>query len=139
LYLRGRSGEGRFSGVVRVTRGGEELFAASYGWASRAWRVLNQLGTRFDTASLTKLFTAVAVLQLIDAGELSFDTPAVPYLGLTGTAISEQATVLHLLTHSSGIGDDAEEEDGEDYADLRIAKPNCSVVETADFLPQFAH
>ena len=137
--LRRRTEEARFSGVVRITRGEEELFSGAYGDASHAWRIRNTLGTRFDTASLTKLFTAVAALQLVDDGAFALDTPAVAYLGLRDTAISEDATVYHLLTHSSGIGDDAEEEDGEDYADLWRERPNYAVTETADFLPQFAY
>ena len=94
---------------------------------------------RFDTASITKLFTSVATLQLIDRGLLSLDTGVIDFLGLKDTAISTDVNVFHLLTHTSGIGDDAEEEAGEDYADLWISKPNYSVTETVDFLPQFVH
>lgn len=128
-----------FSGVVLVTQGDDERYAASYGYASRAWNIRNTLDTRFDTASITKLFTSVATLQLIDHGDLDFDTRAVDFLGLEDTAISPEVTVFHLLTHSSGIGDDCEEEDGEVYEDLWRTKPNYSVTETADFLPQFVH
>jgi len=136
--FRERAAADAFSGVVRITRGARELFAGTYGFASRAWRIPVSMVTRFDTASLTKLFTAVATLQLVDDDAFSLDTPAIPYLDLRGTAISEEATVFHLLTHTSGIGDDAEEEDGEDYADLWKTRPNYAVTEAADFLPQFA-
>jgi len=139
MYFRERTDTDRFSGVVRITRGSEELFAAAYGLASRSWRIPVTLSTRFDTASLTKLFTAVSTLQLVDAGGFSLDTSVIPYLGLDDATISEDVTVFHLLTHSSGIGDDAEEENGEDYADLWVDKPNYSITETADFLPQFVH
>jgi CubicO group peptidase (beta-lactamase class C family) len=128
-----------FSGVVLVTRGQAQLYAAAYGYASRPWKVRPTLNTRFDTASITKLFTAVATLQLIDQGALAFDTRAVDFLGLAGTRISPDVTVYHLLTHSSGIGDDCEEEAGEVYEDLWKAKPNYAVTQTADFLPQFVH
>jgi CubicO group peptidase (beta-lactamase class C family) len=129
----------RFSGAVLITRGGSQLYAAAYGYASRAWKVRNGLDVRFDTASITKLFTSVATLQLIDRGALALDTGAVEFLGLEDTAISEEVTVFHLLTHSSGIGDDCEEEAGEVYEDLWKTKPNYSVRATADFLPQFVH
>jgi len=128
-----------FSGVVRITRGESELFAGAYGFSSRTWKVPNTLTTRFDTASITKLFTAVAVLQQVDAGKLALDTRAVEYLGLKDTAISPDANIHHLLTHSSGIADDADEEAGEDYADLWITKPNYSVTKAEHFLPQFAY
>jgi CubicO group peptidase (beta-lactamase class C family) len=136
--FRARAAADTFSGVVRITRGEHELFAGAYGFASRAWSVPVTMETRFNTASLTKLFTAVATLQLVDKEAFALDTRVIPFLGLRDTNISEDVTVFQLLTHTSGIGDDAEEEDGEDYADLWLAKPNYAVTETADFLPQFA-
>ena len=138
-YLRRREASDAFSGVVRVTVGEDERFAGAYGFASRAWRVPNTMGTRFDTASTTKLFTAVAALQQVDAGAFGLDTSAIGYLGLEGTAISPDVTVRHLLTHTSGIGDDADEEAGESYEAIWRDRPSYSVLETADFLPQFAH
>jgi CubicO group peptidase (beta-lactamase class C family) len=128
-----------FSGVALITQGSAQLFAGAYGYASRSWKIPNTLTTRFDTASITKLFTAVATLQLIERGCFTFDTPIVEWLGLRETTIAPTVTVYHLLTHTSGIADDADEESGEDYADLWKTKPNYTVAETADFLPQFAH
>ncbi|RYV52796.1 serine hydrolase domain-containing protein [Pengzhenrongella frigida] len=127
-----------FPGVVLVTDGATTVYEGAFGLASRAWGVPNGIDTRFDTASITKLFTATAVLQMIDAGRLAFDTPVVAYLGLSDTTIAPDVTVRHLLTHTSGIGDDADEEAGEQYEDLWRDTPNYSVISTADFLPQFA-
>ena len=138
-YFRHRVEQDLFSGVVLVTRGTSRLYARACGYASRAWRVPNTLDTRFDTASITKLFTAIATLQMIDRGLLAFDTPVVERLHLGGTSLSKDVTVFHLLTHTSGIGDDADEEAGERYEDLWKAKPNYSVTETRDFLPQFVN
>ena len=138
-HLRDLEASDAFSGVVRVTVGGEERFAGAYGFASRAWRVRNTFETRFDTASITKLFTAVATLQQVDAGTFGLETSAVAYLGLEGTAISPDATVRHLLTHTSGIGDDADEEAGESYEAVWRDRPNYSVREAVDFLPGFVH
>ena len=128
-----------FSGAVLITQGESRLYDRAYGYANRAWRVPNTLETRFDTASITKLFTAIATLQLIDRGLLAFDTPVVERLHLEDTPLSKDITVSHLLTHTSGIGDDADEEAGERYEDVWKAKPNYSVVETRDFLPQFVN
>jgi CubicO group peptidase (beta-lactamase class C family) len=139
VYFREMESRQKFSGVVRITQGEEERFAGAYGYASRAWKAPNALSTRFDTASITKLFTAVAVLRQVDAGRLNLRTSAVEYLGLEDTAIAPQANIHHLLTHTSGIADDADEEAGEDYADLWIAKPNYSVTRSGHFIPQFAH
>ncbi len=138
-YFLQLEGQDQFSGVVLITQGAEQLYAAAYGYANRAWRIQNTLDMRFDTASITKLFTAVAVLQLIERGLLAFDTPVVDFLGLEGTAISHAVTLYHLLTHTSGIADDADEEAGENYEDVWRNKPNYAVTETKDFLPNFAY
>jgi CubicO group peptidase (beta-lactamase class C family) len=138
-YFKQRTEQDTFSGVVLIAQSGAQLFAGAYGYASRSWKVPNTLTTRFDTASVTKLFTAVATLQLIDRGLLAFDTPVIDFLGLRDTTISRAVNVFHLLTHTSGIADDAEEESGEDYADIWKTRANYTVTETADFLPQFAY
>jgi CubicO group peptidase (beta-lactamase class C family) len=76
-YFRELEARQKFSGVVRITQGEEERFAGAYGYASRAWKIPNSLSTRFDTASITKLFTAVAVLQQVEAGHFDLQTCAV--------------------------------------------------------------
>ncbi len=126
-----------FSGAVAVTRGDQRLFAAAYGYANRAWQAPCTLDTRFDTASVTKLFTAVATLQLVERGAFGLDTSVVGYLELDGTTIAPAVTPYHLLTHTSGIADDADEEAGERYEDLWVDEPNYSVTETAGHLPHF--
>ena len=138
-YFQGLETQDAYSGVVLITQGETQLYAEAYGYASRSWKIPNTLETRFDTASMTKLFTAVATLQCVDQGAFALNTGVIDFLGLQGTALSPEVTVYHLLTHSSGIGDDCEEEDGEVYEELWKAKPNYSVTETADFLPQFVH
>jgi CubicO group peptidase (beta-lactamase class C family) len=127
----------KYSGVVLITQGQSPLFEGTYGYASRSWNIRNSMDTRFDTASITKLFTAVAILQLIDQGLLSFDTGVINFLGLSDSTISKDVSVYHLLTHTSGIGDDADEEAGERYEDIWKDKPNYAVLRTVDFLPQF--
>lgn len=138
-YFRELEEQDRFSGVVFITQGSREIFTGAYGYASRAWKIKNHLDIWFDTASITKLFTAVATLQLVGQGSLRLDTRVSDLLDLADTAISGEVTVFHLLTHSSGIGDDADEEAGESYEALWLARPNYTVLETVDFLPQFIH
>jgi CubicO group peptidase (beta-lactamase class C family) len=138
-YFQELEAQDKFSGVVLITQGGKQLYAGAFGYASRPWQIKNTLETRFDTASVTKLFTAIAVLQLVDQGAFALDTPVIDFLNLEGTAISRDVNVFHLLTHTSGIGDDCEEEDGCVYEDLWKTKPNYAVTETVHFLPQFVH
>jgi CubicO group peptidase (beta-lactamase class C family) len=76
-------------------------------------------------------------LPLGACGAVAPDTPVMPYLRIAGTRIVDAVTVYHCLTHTSGIGDDADEDAGEDYEALFLNKPNYSIRETKDFLPQF--
>ncbi len=138
-YFQDLGNDNAFSGVVLITQGQKRLFSGAYGYASRTWKIKNNLDIRFDTASITKVFTAVATLQMIDQGMFEFNTGVIDFLGLKDTTISKDVNVYHLLTHTSGIGDDVEEEDGELYEELWKDRPNYSVIETADFLPQFIH
>ena len=135
--LRELEAKNEFSGAVGVRQGDQELLLDAFGYASRTWSIPATIETRFDTASITKLFTAVATLQLVEHGAFTLDTSMVDYLGLEETGISAAVTPYHLLTHTSGIADDADEEAGERYEDLFLERPNYSVIETADYLPQF--
>ena len=126
-----------FSGVVLIRRGPTTLFESATGLASRRWNVPNTLDTRFDTASITKLFTSVAVLQQVAAGNLDLELSIHHYVDLENTRIPIEVNLLHLLTHTSGIADDADEEAGESYDALFEATPNYSLLETTDYLAQF--
>jgi CubicO group peptidase (beta-lactamase class C family) len=128
-----------FSGVVLVKKGNATVFEAATGLATQRWGIPNTLETRFDSAGITKLFTSVAVLQQVEKGRLDLEASIYEYVDLDGTTIARDVTLLHLLTHTSGIADDADEEAGENYADLWIDRPVYSVIETADHLPLFAN
>lgn len=128
-----------FSGVCLVKRGDTAIVHEAFGFAHRGFAVPNSTATRFDIASVTKVFTAAAIMQLVDQGAIALDTPVIPFLGIADTRIGDAVTVYHCLTHTSGIADDADEEAGEDYEALFIDKPNYSIRETRDFLHQFIH
>jgi CubicO group peptidase (beta-lactamase class C family) len=138
-YLQARADDDAFSGVVRIEQSGVLLLERGYGLASRAWGIPCSPEQRFDTASVTKVFTAVAVLQQVEAGAFSLDTSTTGYLGLEGTTIAPEVTAYHLLTHTSGIADDADEDDGVAYETVFADRPNYSITETVDFLPLFAY
>jgi len=128
-----------FSGVVLIREGERTVFESATGLATQRWEIPNTLDTRFDTASITKLFTSVAVLQQVGRGNLDLETSIHHYVDLEGTTIGTDVTLLHLLTHTSGIADDADEEAGESYEALFVDTPNYSLIETRDYLPQFAY
>ena len=127
-----------FSGVCLIKTDADILLSAAGGLANRDFDVPNRIDTRFDTASVTKTFTAAAVLLLAAHGLLRLTDKIHEIIDLHGTTIPEDVTVEQLLTHTSGIADDAEEEAGESYSALFIDKPNYSLRTCADFLPQFA-
>ena len=62
-----------FMGSVLVAQDGKVLFSKSYGWADSEWNIPNSSTTRFQIASVTKQFTAAAILLLEDRGKLKTD------------------------------------------------------------------
>ena len=95
-----------FSGSVLLARGGEVLFEGAWGMASKRFAVPNRLDTRFNLGSMNKMFTSVAVCQLVERGKLSLDDPLTSFLppGWLEPETSDKIQVQHLLTHTSGLG-----------------------------------
>ncbi|PYI53073.1 serine hydrolase domain-containing protein [Paenibacillus flagellatus] len=91
-----------FYGVIRVVRKGEVLFEDAYGYANIAFGIKNDLHSRFSIASVSKQFTAFAIMLLHDKKWLDIDQPAQRYLPAE-LKIDEAITVHHLLSHTSGL------------------------------------
>ena len=94
-----------FSGVVSVIRRGEVLFREARGFANRRAGEKNGMGTRFATASLSKMFTAVCIARLVDAGLCKFDMPVAAVVPFLQPKCGEEITIASLLSHRSGLGD----------------------------------
>ncbi|MEM8505890.1 MAG: serine hydrolase domain-containing protein [Cyanobacteria bacterium P01_D01_bin.1] len=94
-----------FSGSVVVSRGAGTGITRSYGLANREHWVPNTTNTKFRIASITKQFTAAAILQLQQHGLLDLQFPIAAYLphSLQNKNNSDHITIHHLLTHSAGI------------------------------------
>lgn len=107
---------GSFSGACLVQGSNETILAEAAGYASLDYHIPNCLDTKFDTASVTKTFTAAAILLLVERGLLRLDDHICEVIDLAGTKIPAEVTIEQLLNHTSGIADDADEEAGEDYA-----------------------
>ena len=69
----------RFSGTILVARHGVPIFRKAYGFANREWSIPNTLETKFRIASVTKQFTAAAILQLREQGNLVLADPVSKY------------------------------------------------------------
>lgn len=91
-----------FSGSILVARDGEVLLDRGYGFANREWRVPNDGDTKFRLGSVTKQFTAVAIMLLNERGLVDLDAPVKTYLPDAPTAW-DRVTVRHLLSHTSGV------------------------------------
>jgi len=104
LLIGGLAARDRFSGAVLVHKGGRVTYARAFGEADRDAHVANGLNTRFNLASITKMFTAVSVGQLAQEGRLRLSDPVGKLLPeLAGTELGKQVTVHHLLSHTSGM------------------------------------
>jgi D-alanyl-D-alanine carboxypeptidase len=96
----------QFSGTVLVARHGKILFQKAWGRANRETGAPVTLDTRFRIGSMNKMFTSVAILQLVEAGKLSLDDPIGKYLtDYPNKDVASKVTVRHLLTHTGGTGD----------------------------------
>ena len=143
--LRAWGDEGRFSGSVLVTRGDETLLECATGLADRANGRAVHPGTRFALASLSKPFTAAAVLSCVRDGLVATGDRVTDLLPASRRprTMPEQVTLHHLLTHSSGIGDYAEEDEElpgyvDDYGSLWHDLPTYRMERPDDFLPLYA-
>lgn len=103
-----------FSGTVLVARRGRVLLREGFGLADRAFGVPAAPDTRYWVASVTKLFTAVLVLQLVDAGRLDVEAPIRRYLPDYAGGGADRVTLAQLLHHTSGL---AQWERATSYAD----------------------
>jgi D-alanyl-D-alanine carboxypeptidase len=96
----------RFSGVVLVARAGKPIFAQAYGMADREHKSANTLQTRFSLASMNKMFTAVALMQQVQAGKVALDDPLGKYLtDYPNKDLAAKVTIGELLTNTAGTGD----------------------------------
>lgn len=104
-YLEELTAADVFSGAVLVAKDGRPIFAQAKGLASRAFQAPNRLDTKFNLGSMNKMFTAVAIAQLAEAGRLAFTDRVAAYLpDFPRGDAARTMTIHHLLTHSSGLG-----------------------------------
>jgi CubicO group peptidase (beta-lactamase class C family) len=106
-YMDGQQRINHFAGVVLITRHDSVLLHQAYGLADAEWNVANTLDTKFAIASITKQFTAVAVLQLAERGQLQLTDVLEKFV--PGLPNGNTITVHQLLTHTSGLSLDFEE------------------------------
>ncbi|MDQ6780638.1 MAG: beta-lactamase family protein, partial [Candidatus Eremiobacteraeota bacterium] len=95
-----------FAGAVLVAKGGAPIFAQAYGLADREHKIPNTLETRFRLGSMNKMFTAVSIMQLVQAGKVGLQDSLGKYLtDYPNKRIASQVTIHELLIHTGGTGD----------------------------------
>lgn len=92
----------QFNGNVLVLQKGKEVFAKSYGLADMELGVPNKRSTIFRIGSITKEFTAVLTMQLVEQGKINLDSSLVKYLPWFNK-FGSKITIKHLLSHTSGL------------------------------------
>jgi CubicO group peptidase (beta-lactamase class C family) len=119
-----------FAGVISVTRNGQPVYERAFGLASREFDVPNRIDTKFNIGSLNKMFTAVAIAQLVEQGRLSYEDTLAQHLPDYPNPAAAQITIHHMLTHLSGISS---------YWNEAFERDRAHIRSVSDFMRLFMH
>ena len=99
-------GDDAFSGAILIAHKNNIIFEQAWGLADTAKSVPNTIDTQFCLGSMNKMFTAVAILQLVQQGKLALDKPlATWWPDYPNHDLAARVTVRQLLSHTGGTGD----------------------------------
>jgi len=130
-YLKELVAADEFSGTVLLAKGDRPIFQQAYGLASKEFNVPNRVDTKFNLGSINKIFTQVAIGQLVAQGKLSFDDKLGKFLpDYPNRDAADKVTIRQLLDMKSGIGDF--------FGPRFESTPKNSLRAIKDFLPLFA-
>ena len=101
--VRTRAANGDFNGTVLVARQGNILYKRGFGFANFEWNIPNDSRTKFEIGSMTKQFTALLTLQLVNDGKIRLEGAVSDYLPYYRKDTGNRITVAELLSHTSGI------------------------------------
>ncbi len=93
----------QFNGTVLVAEKGKVIYKKGFGLANMEWDIPNQPDTKHRLGSVTKQFTAMLIMKLVEAGKLELHVPISTYLPKYPKQAADKITIHHLLEHSSGI------------------------------------
>jgi len=93
----------QFNGAALVAENGKVIYKKGLGLANMEWNAPNEADTKFRIGSITKQFTAMLILQLVEQGKLKLDGKLSEYLPDYRKDVGDKVTIHHLLTHTSGI------------------------------------
>ncbi|HEY0429327.1 MAG TPA: serine hydrolase domain-containing protein [Pyrinomonadaceae bacterium] len=105
-FLNDKVAADEFSGVVLIAEKDKPVFSKAYGLANREKNLANKSDTKFNLGSINKIFTRIAIGQLVQQGKISFDDKIGKILpDYPNKDVAEKVTIRHLVTMTSGIGD----------------------------------
>ncbi len=94
-----------FAGAVLLAKNGEVVYKGAFGQANKDFNVPNRTDTKFNLGSMNKMFTAIAVAQLVEKGKLSFDDPLSKFIpDFPNPEAAKKIQIKHLLSHTAGLG-----------------------------------
>ena len=94
-----------FSGTILLARNGQVIYKGAFGTANKDFNSPNRIDTKFNLGSMNKMFTSVAIAQLVEKGKMSFDDPLSKFLpDFPNAEAAKKIKVKHLLTHTAGLG-----------------------------------
>lgn len=129
--------ETKFSGVISIFHDSSPVFHQAFGYRDIKNQLPNLTTTLFGTASGTKTFTALGMGKLIDEGRISLHTAVGEIDPEYTNFIDPRATILQLLTHTSGIYDYYDEEINEDPETFFVEIPWYKLAAPSDYFPLF--
>ncbi|MGB3340449.1 MAG: serine hydrolase [bacterium] len=104
-FLEELNSQEKFSGAVLIAKDGLPILKRAYGYANRSFDVPNQIDTKFNLGSMNKMFTGVAILQLVEKNKLALDGKIIDYIpNYPNEDVANKVTIHQLLTHTSGLG-----------------------------------
>jgi len=128
---------GRFSGSISIKKGDKIIYEHSNGFANNANRVNNGSDKIFAIASVSKQFTATAILLLAKQGKLSLADPISEYLPYYQNEVGLKTTIHQLLTHTAGIPDPMDMGNGVDGKNDPIMKEKTLPIEKQHLINTF--
>ncbi len=94
-----------FSGSVLLAKDGKVLYKAAFGIANKDFNAPNKIDTKFNLGSMNKMFTGVAIAQLVEKGKISYDDPLAKFIpDFPNAEAAQKIKIKHLLTHTAGLG-----------------------------------
>ena len=131
-FLDEKTKRGEFSGTVLIAKNGKAILKRAYGMASKEFKVINRIDTKFNLWSINKIFTTIAIGQLYEQGKISLNDPIIKFLpNYPNKTAAQKVIIRHLLDMTSGIGDFF----GEKFENT----PKDKLRTIDDFLPMFAN